>query len=823
MPHDFYLDIEPTELDARPGRGPIVADYAFVGIAPSTRRPHGRANEPFGAASHHFLQAIIGEAPGNIYVTNYVKTPLAPTKKPGVRLLRRYRPGLLSELKIALGSTLRDDDDELPAPKRVLALGSVVAEALCPGFKELREDHGTLFYNPELNCYVVPTYHFSAVARDPTKREILARDLFRFFNLPDPKPFPAKFIKSIPRFKSDDVIYLDIETDGLEFFGTKVTAIGIYVEGADETLQLWEPTELHLKQLQKELARSRPLVIGHNLPFDLGMLTNNSGAAWRGFPVVDTMLVAHIIGEKVKSLKHLTTMYTDRPGSRAFGGITDPGYLSEDLLSTMELYHLWKDEIEERAILPILNDLVPRIVEMRWRGVPLDLELLEKLEVEFTEQVTRLQAELNLEAGYDLNWNSGDQVISFLLEQGVKLTEKTPSGKFTVKEQVMLTLAEKYPICQKIMDFRAAEKRLSFIHSYKEFSQHTGKLHPNTKLTGTETGRLSQSDPNLQQVERVGPLKLLFVPSVRKPIRLVDGSLKSGSWGLIDLARAELCLACLLSDDDAFAEALMSEDVHRTIASWVYHLDADEVSAAQRKRSKGITFGLLYGGSAKGLAQRVGMDESDVENVMEIFFKRMPKLMRWLEKTGQSGIKNLFIETPMGRHRSLRELMIFEGPKSVKRKAVNTPTQGTASDAMLVILNETFRVLEEENAKTRPLFGVHDSTMLDIYPGEEELSVYAVQEGFKSLRDTPLGKFRLFETLPIEGEVVIGKHWAAVESTSDYYDPENNLVYPVSSLAKSLSKPTRIRRLHEVDTEPTDWENPEPAYEEAPDDWGEEL
>lgn len=759
----FYLDPEPQNPEARPGKGPLGdAKYAFVGIAPSTNRPKGLINEPFGAASYNLLQRIKAESPSPVYVTNLVKTPLSPGKQPGVRLIREFSPGLLSELKLAMGLEGGAHPD-----KRILALGSVVAQLLCPAFKNLREDHGTLFWNPTLGVYVVPTFHFSAIGRDPSKLPFLSRDLKRFFSLPAPKPPQWNAVTETPRFNEGEEVVLDIESTGLSFSEDRITNIGLYFRNR---AHVWvEPTVRQLTDLMIAMQSKRVTIIGHNLQFDMGFLYHKTNTYPQGCQLIDTMLMAHMLGEEILSLKHLTTMQTDRPGSRAYGGTESTEYLAEDVISTRELYDLYLPRVEKTYIFGLVHSALDAIIKMGHRGVPLEKDKLPKLLEGLTEECHTLEAQLNKEAGYELNWSSTNQVRDFLVEQKVPLRETTSAGALSVKESVLLGLKEKSPIVAKILEYREQTKLLSFVESYTGLMDEHGILHPRMLLHGTLTGRLSCREPNLQQVPRTGPMKTLF-----------SSRFDDGLYGLIDLSQAELRVAALLSEDDKFVHALMTEDVHRTMASWVYRKPPEDVTPTERKKSKAITFGLLYGGTSKGLAERAGVPVAEVEKVLKEFYSLLPKLMGYLERTGNQGIKNQWISTPFGRERSLKTLLLMEGPKSVKRKAVNTPIQGTASDIMLKILVYVSDELERRGFRSAPLFGVHDSTLLEIVDPELADVVKVVQEGFESLWDTPLTQFALWKDLPIVGELVVGGSWAEVESTNEeHYNPQSK--FPCSS------------------------------------------
>jgi len=755
----LYLDPEPTNENALPGKGGLSAPFAFVGIAPSTRRPKGRANEPFGASSHRMLKNILGAAPENVYVTNLVKEPVKPGKNPGVKLIRKYYPGMVQELKAML-----DYQDRIP---RVLALGAVPAKALCPGFQKLRDDHGTFFYNPEIESYVVPTFHFAAVARDPLKGPMLARDLQRFFELPDPESPSIVVLHTPSDFRPTPRVYLDIETageDALDPYHSSITRIGLLREGDGTAYVILDPTQGQLKELRSILEETQ--LIGHNFAFDLYHLDVHTGEAWENASY-DTMLMWHVLGEPVLSLKHLSTMKTDRPGPRSFGGTQSLDYLAEDLFSTSEIFQLLPEQCTAQLL---LNALVPKVARMRWQGVEIDKEKLEELLPRYEQGVENTRAKLNSLAQYEVNWNSPMQVADFLKEQDVPLRKKTPTGRPSVAEDVLLELQPNYSVVGQILGLREQTKELEFLQSYTGFMEDAGdgRLHPRMKLAGTRTGRLSCADPNLQQVKRTGPVKTLFISRFEK-----------GFIGLIDLSQAELRVAALLSNDPLFAEFILKEDPHQAIAAMAYQVPEDQVSALQRKKSKGVTFGLLYGGSPEGLARRTGASVQEVEHILSAVLGSFKGLNTWLDNTGSEAIRTLWSTTLFGRQRDLSPVAFSEGEGGVRRKAVNTPIQSLASDITLQIFRATDDYLHQHQAKTLPLFGVHDSTLLDVYPDEVDLVVEAVRYGFNSLSQTPLKDLPLWGALPIVGELILGKTWAHTETTNENYNPVE--IFPCSS------------------------------------------
>lgn len=768
----IYFDVAPGDADAVPGYGNARAEFVFVGGAPPTTFTKRSSLLPMGASSVSLIQNIMSRMSRTYYITNVSKLRHPANRKVPKQIVRKWYPRLLLELRAI-------------KPRRVLAMGIEAAETLCPGFQSMTEDHGTLFWNPELECYVVPTKTFRQVANNRKERDQLLRDLERMVTLPDPKPASITYWGrdggdlGTYTVEKHARVWLDIETTGL-LFGDTITRIGWTSSKTKSHVNIIvDPTVHEIELLRTKLADA--VVIGHNLQFDLARLYFNGQKPWL-MEVEDTLVRAHVMGERGEqdktgslSLKHLTSKYTDRPGPHAFGHAFSEGnaldyYLAEDVLSTRDLWQYQQKRLNGKPpyILQILNQLLPQMVAMQVYGVFVDRDLLREYEGMYAKRVQK--SEKILRKYGDINWRASAQLSQLLRDKGVPLTEKTDGGAFSVAEGVLLKFRDDYEIVQAILDFREATKDHEFLVSYLDkTSDDDPYLRPRLILTSTETGRLSCRDPNLQQVPRVGPIKRVF-----------RSRHKGGKIGLVDLAQAELRVVALLSADPKLIEALLSEDVHRSIASQVYQLPPEEVSSAQRKKSKGVTFGLLYGGSEQGLADRVGVPVAEVKEVMNAIFNTFTKLNQWIDRQHKLAAATGRSTTLFGRVRDLTALQAQEGQRSANRKATNTPVQSIASDIDLILMYVGISLMRGLKLKTRPVLGVHDSLLFDIYPGEEEQVASCMLEAFQALNETPLRTLSLWGKLPMAGEFIVADSWATCESTNEDYDPQ--LLFPLDSL-----------------------------------------
>lgn len=568
------------------------------------------------------------------------------------------------------------------------------------------------------------------------------------------------------------------------------------------------PTTEDLLALRRELTVKNCTLVGFNLQFDLYWLSVHSDADWL-MPVEDVMLLAYNQGEESVGLKHLSTMYTDRPGPHAFGGFSDAGYAAEDVHVTKLVHRALLNVREPQPVDWLMNKSIPELVKMRRAGVFIDRALLVDLEKEFAKHVERVQRELCAAFGVDdtFNWRSTDSLGQLLKDNGIPLVKLTKTGKPSLAEAELIALAEVHDRVKPILELRGVEKTLTgFFRGYLEMTSDAHPfLHPMQDLKGALTGRTSMRDPNLQQVTRTGPSKLIFksrwwklqntgeVIDINQLIQLIGveqvklhvstGNLVcAGKIGLVDLDQAELRAVALLSEDVALMQSLLTSDPHRANAARVYKMKPEDVPANLRKRVKGIVFGLLYGGGAKGLALRVGVSEDEVNKVLREFFGQFPQLAQWLTQVKDDAVRYLHSEDLFGRKRSFVKLMHDEGVNSVKRKGCNTPVQALASHMAMTVLSHSSIELRKAGLLTAPMYGIHDSTILDVHPLDDiERVANCVQAGFYSLNFTPLRELKLWKRLPITGELVVGNTWAAVESTSDFYQPDDNVRFKCST------------------------------------------
>lgn len=539
-------------------------------------------------------------------------------------------------------------------------------------------------------------------------------------------------------FKVDYSSYiLDIETTSLDFNEGFITWIGLKPLDSNQVHLMMNPGASEIKRLLSNLEGKT--IIGHNLLFDLSWLMAKSGLEFvPNFDVIDTMLLAHVSGERQLSLKHLSMMYGNFKGRR--NTLTaDESYLVEDLLSTELLYNKFKPALNTFAG-KLVCQAVKAFSETKVAGIKLDSDKLFQLRDYYQNLIDNPK--------YSFNVNAPREVAQYFLDQGVKLETKNERGDFSVDQKVLETY--KHPVVVEYLDYKKEINIYNkYIKSYSTMQSFT--IHPNIMLFGTETGRLSCSDPNVQQIPNKSEFKAIFKSRY--------GS--DGYVATIDLDRAELGIAALLSGDEVYAKALTSQDFHRLVASKTFGKPESEVTKQERFVAKSLNFGgVLYGGSAKGIANRIHVEADVVAKVQEWYKKEFVVLTEWIENQKDFAVQTNQIITYFGRTRSLEGLRWDQK----RRIGVNTAVQSIASDVMTYIVTRLSGLIRKQQLKSKVMFPVHDELLIDIYKPELDKVVELLKQAFRDVLKTPIGQLKLSSSLPISGTLEWGNSWLQLKN-----------------------------------------------------------
>lgn len=528
----------------------------------------------------------------------------------------------------------------------------------------------------------------------------------------------------------------DIETTGLDVSTDTITFLG-FKEVGSQTYWIEEmPTVENIKYWVTWMEGKK--IIAHNALFDFSFMLMKAGIEF--FPnieIVDTMLLSHVDGEERLSLKHLAMMYGNFLGRR--NTLTaDENYLVEDLLSTEVLYEKYKS-VYNRFAGRLICESVKVFVETKCRGITIDSDKLFQLRDYYN----------NLENPYSFNTDAPREVAQYFLENGVKLTKKTTTGQYTVDKNYLKNFSN--PVVQGYLDYKKESTiKKMFIDPYCALEDYT--LRPNIKLDGTRTGRLSCSNPNLQQIPNKSKFKDIFVSRFGN----------NGYIGTIDLDQAELRTAALLSNDWVYAKALLSNDFHRLVASKTFGLPEKEISKEQRFVAKSVNFGgVLYGGSAWGIAARIGVPSDVVKKVQDWYAENFVELTTWINEERKQALELSQVVTFFGRVRNFDSSYRSD---EIERMGVNTKVQSVASDIMLYITTRMGSLLRQNKMKSKVLFPVHDELLFDIHKTELEQFISLLKQAFHDILKTPIGNLSLAKTLPISGTLEWANSWLYLKS-----------------------------------------------------------
>jgi DNA polymerase I len=463
-------------------------------------------------------------------------------------------------------------------------------------------------------------------------------------------------------------------------------------------------------------------------------------------PGDDPMLLAYLLDPSNTTPEGVARRYggewTEEAGERAA--------LSERLFA-----NLWgRLEGEERLLWlyrEVERPLSAVLAHMEATGVRLDVAYLRALSLEVAEEIARLEAEVFRLAGHPFNLNSRDQLERVLFDElglpAIGKTEKT--GKRSTSAAVLEALREAHPIVEKILQYRELTKlKSTYIDPLPDLIHpKTGRLHTRFNQTATATGRLSSSDPNLQNI----PVRTPLGQRIRRAFIAEEG------WLLValDYSQIELRVLAHLSGDENLIRVFQEgRDIHTETASWMFGVPREAVDPLMRRAAKTINFGVLYGMSAHRLSQELAIPYEEAQAFIERYFQSFPKVRAWIEKTLEEGRRRGYVETLFGRRRYVPDLeaRVKSVREAAERMAFNMPVQGTAADLMKLAMVKLFPRLEEMGA--RMLLQVHDELVLEAPKERAEAVARLAKEVMEGVY--PLA-------VPLEVEVGIGEDWLSAK------------------------------------------------------------
>lgn len=398
-------------------------------------------------------------------------------------------------------------------------------------------------------------------------------------------------------------------------------------------------------------------------------------------------------------------------------------YACEDADITLQLYTILEKKIEEQELNRLLYDielpLIYVLADMEYTGVKLDKSALAEYSKKLTNELISIESEIYKEAKIEFNINSAKQVGEVLFDklQIVEKPKKTKTGQYVTSEETLQNLKNAHPIVGKILDYRGLKKLLStYVDALPQLvDPKDGKLHTSYNQTVTSTGRLSSSNPNLQNI----PIREDQGKEIRKAFIANDGCKFLSS----DYSQVELRIMAHLSNDSNMIDAFNSgEDIHAATASKIFKVPIELVTNDMRRKAKTANFGIIYGISVFGLAERLNIPRSEAKQLIDGYFETYPQVKEYMDKSIEMAREKGYVETLFGRKRYLPDINSRNATVRgyAERNAINAPIQGSAADIIKVAMNNIFDHLNKAGLKSKMILQVHDELNFNVNENEIE-------------------------------------------------------------------------------------------------------
>lgn len=480
------------------------------------------------------------------------------------------------------------------------------------------------------------------------------------------------------------------------------------------------------------------LKIGQNIKYDLNVLAHY-GVTLRG-KMFDTMIAHYVLQPELRhGMDYLAEVYLHYetikieeligPKGKKQGNMRDlpPAdvykYACEDADVTLKLKHVLEKELVENGVEKLFEEiempLMPVLAYMERNGVRIDPEALKETSRHFTARMNQIEQEVYQLAGMEFNIASPKQVGEVLFDR-LKIVEKakkTKTGQYVTSEEVLESLKGKHEIVGKILEHRGLKKLLgTYIDALPQLiNPATGRIHTSFNQTVTATGRLSSSNPNLQNI----PIRNEDGKEIRKAFIPDEGC----EFFSADYSQIELRIMAHLSEDPHMIEAFQKgQDIHAATAAKIYKVKLEDVTREQRSKAKTANFGIIYGISVFGLAERLNVDRKEAKELIDGYFENYPKVKAYMDESIRQAREKGYIETIFKRKRYLPDInsknAVVRG--YAERNAINAPIQGSAADIIKVAMIRIYRRFQEEGIRSKMILQVHDELNFSVLPEEKE-------------------------------------------------------------------------------------------------------
>lgn len=571
---------------------------------------------------------------------------------------------------------------------------------------------------------------------------------------------------------TSSAVSVDTETTSTDAMKAELVGLSFSIE-ENKAFYVPIPSErdeaLKIVNIFKGVYESPDLMkIGQNIKYDIIVLANY-GVKFNG-PIFDTMIAHYVLQPELRhNMDYMAEVYLNyktihideligpkgkgQKNMRSLSPSEVYKYASEDADVTLKLKNIFEVELKKNGLYSLFEEiempLVPVLARMEMNGVRVDTESLAETSRQFAERMSTIEKEIHEMAGMDFNISSPKQVGEVLFDKLkiVDKAKKTKTGQYVTSEDVLQNLKSRHPIVEKILDYRGYKKLLStYVDSLPQLiNPKTGHIHTSYNQAVTSTGRLSSSDPNLQNI----PIRDENGKEVRKAFIPDEGC----EFFSADYSQIELRIMAHLSQDENMIEAFtQGYDIHAATAAKIYKIPIEEVTADQRRKAKTANFGIIYGITVFGLAERMEVSRAEAKELIDGYFTTYPKVREYMDRSIQMARERGYTETMFSRRCMLPDINSHNAVVRgyAERNAINTPIQGSAADIIKIAMVRIDRRMQAENMRSKMILQVHDELNFSVFPEEKERLQKMVVEEMESACQM---------SVPLIADCGWGKNW----------------------------------------------------------------
>lgn len=571
---------------------------------------------------------------------------------------------------------------------------------------------------------------------------------------------------------TSSAVSVDTETTSTDAMKAELVGLSFSIE-ENKAFYVPIPSErdeaLKIVNIFKGVYESPDLMkIGQNIKYDIIVLANY-GVKFNG-PIFDTMIAHYVLQPELRhNMDYMAEVYLNyktihideligpkgkgQKNMRSLSPSEVYKYASEDADVTLKLKNIFEVELKKNGLYSLFEEiempLVPVLARMEMNGVRVDTESLAETSRQFAERMSTIEKEIHEMAGMDFNISSPKQVGEVLFDKLkiVDKAKKTKTGQYVTSEDVLQNLKSRHPIVEKILDYRGYKKLLStYVDSLPQLiNPKTGHIHTSYNQAVTSTGRLSSSDPNLQNI----PIRDENGKEVRKAFIPDEGC----EFFSADYSQIELRIMAHLSQDENMIEAFtQGYDIHAATAAKIYKIPIEEVTADQRRKAKTANFGIIYGITVFGLAERMEVSRAEAKELIDGYFATYPKVREYMDISIQMARERGYTETMFSRRCMLPDINSHNAVVRgyAERNAINTPIQGSAADIIKIAMVRIDRRMQAENMRSKMILQVHDELNFSVFPEEKERLQKMVVEEMESACQM---------SVPLIADCGWGKNW----------------------------------------------------------------